>query len=73
MTTLGAQGTSLSCQNVFRQLCNQRAWDHRKQCPGERNALDLVPWGLDLAISLLEPKAILHVDHTCPCMQTGVA
>lgn len=62
---MGAQGTSLSCQNVFRQLCNQRAWNNRKQCPGKRNALDWLPWGLDFALPLLELKAIQHVDHPC--------
>lgn len=70
-TTKGVQGIFLSCSDVFRQLCNQRVWNKRTQCPKERNALDLVPRGLDLAISLLKLKAIPRVDYSWPQPLSG--
>lgn len=53
---------------MFRHLHNQRAWNERKQCPGERNALNLGREALiSITFSLLnQPKATAHLDLPLP-------
>lgn len=73
MTTKVVQCVSLSCLNMFRQLHNQRAWNERKQCPGERNALNLGRWALILLTFSLrnQPKTIAHLDYPLPESVSG--
>lgn len=58
---------------MFRQLHNQRAWNERKQCPGERNALNLGRWALILLTFSLrnQPKTIAHLDYPLPESVSG--
>lgn len=67
MTTKVVQGISLSCLNMFRQLYNQRAWNERKQCPGERNALNLGPRPLILLfLCETNPRPFHTLIHPLP-------
>ena len=51
---------------MFRQLHNQRAWNERKQCPGERNAFESGSLGLDFAYFFSEKPTQDHCTSWLP-------
>lgn len=73
MTTKVVQCVSLSCLNMFRQLKQPESWNERKQCLGERNALNLGRWALILLTFSLrnQPKTIAHLDYPLPESVSG--